>query len=134
MKVTLTYPDDATWLNIRVEQYGEIEPARLGELLTRVLRAELGTPPPSATEGGVCPTCDDQEGDGPDPGYYRKQRYTADELLDEWEFLRGEVNFRDFPARVGISRSAWEQAYHRAQRAGDPRAVRALADRRGRAS
>lgn len=51
-----------------------------------------------------------------------RERYTRDELLDEWEFLRGEVPFQYFAARVGISHAAWERLYFRARAAGDPRA------------
>lgn len=46
------------------------------------------------------------------------------DLLDEWAALRGTVGFRDFPARVGLTYTAWERQFLRAQAAGDPRAVR----------
>lgn len=51
-------------------------------------------------------------------------RIRPDEVLEEWEFLRGTVSFHDFPARVGITAAAWDRMFYRAVKAGDPRAVR----------
>jgi len=47
-----------------------------------------------------------------------------DEVLDEWAFLRGQVGFYEFPAKVGMSVPAWERMFQRARVAGDVRAVR----------
>lgn len=59
------------------------------------------------------------------PTAVKPEPLSRDELLAEWDWLRAEVPFWDFGRRMGISQSAWEQAFTRARRAGDPRARRA---------
>lgn len=64
------------------------------------------------------------ERNGTLPDYPRALR-TRDELLEEWEWMRGQgVGFREFAQRVGMTFTAWDRAYWRARAAGDPRAVR----------
>lgn len=82
---------------------------------------------PAVAARGACATC-----------YCRARRtgtvidlprrnFTRDELLEEWEALRGEVSFRQFHQRVGVSHRTWERAYLRARQDGDPRAVKTAA-------
>jgi len=75
---------------------------------------------------GLCLNCSKriQRGAPVELGPFEQQRMRPNEVLDEWEWLRGEVRWRDFPTRVGISSSNWEQLFARAARLGDPRAVR----------
>jgi hypothetical protein len=67
-------------------------------------------------------------------GLIDKVQRSRDDVLDEWDRLRGYVPFRDFHTRVSMTYEAWERAFLRAQAAGDPRAVRARGERRRRAS
>ncbi len=48
---------------------------------------------------------------------------TAGRALDEWEFLRGEVLWENFGARIRVDQRTWEQWYVRAANKGDRRAV-----------
>ncbi len=57
-----------------------------------------------------------------------REPLSRDELLEEWDWLRGEVPFWDFGRRMRINQAAWERAYQRARAAGDPRAVRARSE------
>lgn len=59
---------------------------------------------------------------------WRPKRWSRDELLDEWVFLRGHVPFEQFAQRLGIKHESWERTFYRAKVAGDPRAVRARND------
>ena len=54
----------------------------------------------------------------------RQPRMTPDEVLDEWEHLRGEVRWIFFHERVGLTAGGWEALFRRAAERGDPRAVR----------
>lgn len=57
---------------------------------------------------------------------YPPTQRSRGELLEEWEWMRGQgVGYREFPARMGMTFAAWERAFLRARKAGDPRAVRA---------
>lgn len=47
----------------------------------------------------------------------------SDYALDEWVYLRGEVEFEHFGARIGVPQKTWDQWYVRAERRGDPRAA-----------
>lgn len=47
---------------------------------------------------------------------------SRDELLSEWEFMRGMVSFDDFSKVMGVTLAAWKCAYSRGEKAGDPRA------------
>jgi len=58
-------------------------------------------------------------------------RYSRDELMYEWDHFRGIVPFKAFHLRLDMNYKAWEQAFARAARAGDPRAVRGRYDRAG---
>jgi len=49
----------------------------------------------------------------------------------EWDHFRGIVPFKAFHLRLDMNYKAWEQAFARAARAGDPRAVRGRYDRAG---
>ena len=51
-------------------------------------------------------------------------RMKPDEILDEWEHLRGEVRWVFFHERVGLTLKSWQSLYHAAAERGDPRAVR----------
>jgi transposase-like protein len=58
------------------------------------------------------------------------ERFTRsrDELLDEWVVLRAEgYTMRQAAERLGMTHAGFQRAYHRARRAGDPRALPALA-------
>lgn len=59
---------------------------------------------------------------------WQPKRHTLEELMSEWEFLRGWVSYEDFGARVGIKQESWERTFQRAKALGDPRAVRARND------
>lgn len=59
---------------------------------------------------------------------YADGRWTNDQLMAEWDFMRGFAAFETFGARVGIKQESWEQAFRRAKAAGDPRARRASND------
>lgn len=78
-----------------------------------------------STARNLCRVCYDAAGrDGTRDNYPRVLR-TRDELLEEWEWMRGQgVGFREFAQRVGMTFTAWDRAYWRARAAGDPRAVR----------
>ncbi|HEY9354652.1 MAG TPA: hypothetical protein VIP28_15425 [Nocardioides sp.] len=72
----------------------------------------------------ACPTCYERaRADGTLIDLPRRY-LSRDELLDEWELLRGQVSFRAFHERVGVSHRTWERAYYRARADGDPRAIR----------
>ena len=58
----------------------------------------------------------------------RPPRWTPDELLDEWVFMRGWTTWEEFGPRVGMKQATWERAFYRASAKGDPRAVRARND------
>ena len=47
-----------------------------------------------------------------------------DEVLDEWEWLRGTVRWRDFHEKVHLSYSGWSKLFADAAERGDPRAVK----------
>lgn len=47
-----------------------------------------------------------------------------DEVMAEWDLMRGILAFEDFPSRVGMTYPAWERMFYRAKAAGDPRAIR----------
>jgi hypothetical protein len=50
-------------------------------------------------------------------------KFTRDELMAEWEILRGEgYSKRQAAERMGISFERFDRAFHRAKAAGDPRA------------
>jgi hypothetical protein len=55
---------------------------------------------------------------------HERVTYSRDELLDEWEAVRGEVSFYAFAERMGMKHATWDQAFRRAAKVGDPRAVR----------
>lgn len=75
---------------------------------------------------GLCHSCRARirRGVPVDIGPVQDARLRPDEVLDEWEFLAGEVRFVDFPARVGITLRTWERIFSQAAKAGDPRAIR----------
>lgn len=79
---------------------------------THPIRKVLGTP-------------DRELGETP---YQPGERWTRDELMAEWDFMRGWVPFEEFGARVGIKQDSWKQAFRRAKAAGDPRARLAACD------
>lgn len=58
---------------------------------------------------------------------YERTKRTRDEVMDYWELLRSEgYSKRQAAARIGMSLEAFDRAFHRARRAGDPRALPAL--------
>lgn len=57
----------------------------------------------------------------PGPGRPPTRR---EEVLTEWEMVRSRVSFREFPALVGMTYTAWERMFYRAKKASDPRAAR----------
>lgn len=54
----------------------------------------------------------------------RQGRMRYDEILDEWEWLRGHVAWQFFGERVGIKFATWRDMFNAAAKAGDPRAVK----------
>lgn len=55
---------------------------------------------------------------------FERTRRTRDELMHDWAMLRDEgYSKRQAAARLGMSLAAFDRAFHRARRAGDPRAV-----------
>jgi hypothetical protein len=60
----------------------------------------------------------------------REKRMSHDEILDEWDWLRGDVPWGLFHERVGIAHETWRDLYYRAARGGDPRAVKHWRDER----
>jgi hypothetical protein len=54
-----------------------------------------------------------------------------DDLLEEWDRLRGYVPFTDAHTRLGVTQAAWRRAYYRALADGDPRARKASTDHPG---
>jgi hypothetical protein len=57
---------------------------------------------------------------------YRRVTYSRDELMCEWELLRREgYSKRAAASRLGLTFEAFDRAFLRARKAGDPRAVAA---------
>jgi hypothetical protein len=55
---------------------------------------------------------------------YPRSTRSRDEVLDEWEMLRGEgYTRRQAAERIGMTFEAFDRALYRARSAGDPRAV-----------
>lgn len=66
---------------------------------------------------------------------FERLNRTRDEVMADWELLRSEgYSKRQAAARLGMSHEAFDRAFHRARRAGDPRAVTHSEQRRERAS
>jgi len=75
---------------------------------------------------GICANCRQRirYGTPVEIGPLEQPRMRPDEALDEWEWFRGEIRWRDFHTKIGVSHSTWEQIFTRAARLGDPRAVK----------
>lgn len=79
----------------------------------------------SAVRGrSACPTCYERARTDGTLIDLPRRYFSRDELLAEWEMFRGQVSFREFHERVGVSHRTWERAYYRARADGDPRAIR----------
>jgi hypothetical protein len=77
---------------------------------------------------GLCEPCYKREDYHGRLDDYPRRTWSREELLDEWELLRGENYTRVQAAeRLGIRPSAFERALQRARAAGDPRAALGLA-------
>jgi hypothetical protein len=70
---------------------------------------------------GLCRPCHQTAGE--DRIDYERVGRSRDELMAEWEILRGEgYTKRQAAERLGMTFEAFDRAYHRARAAGDPRA------------
>ena len=78
----------------------------------------------STHEGrGLCPPCYRQATYTGRLDDYPRRNWSRDELLSEWELLRGEGHTRLQAAeRLGMSALTFDRALWRARAAGDPRA------------
>ncbi|MDN5861228.1 MAG: hypothetical protein L0H84_21705 [Pseudonocardia sp.] len=123
MRLTIGIAEDGRTVTIRADRYGsDIKPAQLARLIAAGLARHAGAP--ATPEHPPRRSTDPATTDADEPPY-RKQRYTPDELLDEWDYMRTTgVRWSDFAARVGISHRCWERVFRRAHADGDPRAVR----------
>ena len=86
--------------------------------------------PGAAVHGGrgLCNACHGKERYHGRLDDYPRRTRSRDELLAEWDLLRGEGHTRVQAAeRLGMHPSAFERALQRARAAGDPRAVLGLA-------
>lgn len=80
---------------------------------------------PSLKGRGLCRSCYDVAVRAGTRADYPPALRSRGELLDEWQWMRSQgVSFREFPGRVGMTFAAWERAFYRARKAGDPRAAR----------
>jgi hypothetical protein len=72
---------------------------------------------------GLCRMCwwyRDQDGTLDD---VERVKFTRDELMTEWDILRGEgYSKRQAAERIGVTYECFDRAYCRARAAGDPRA------------
>ena len=75
---------------------------------------------------GICKNCCQRIRSGAqvELGPVEQPRMRPDEVLDEWEWLRGTVRWADFHEKVGLSSSGWQKLFSDAARRGDPRAVK----------
>lgn len=82
--------------------------------------------PDAAIHGGrgLCVSCYGDKRYNGRLADHPRATWTRDELLDEWELLRGEGTTRLQAAeRLGMTPAAFERALQRARAAGDPRAA-----------
>lgn len=85
--------------------------------------------PDAAIHGGrgLCNSCHARERYHGRLADHPRSTRSRDELLEEWELLRGQGHTRVQAAeRLGMSPSAFERALQRARAAGDPRAARGV--------
>jgi hypothetical protein len=76
---------------------------------------------------GLCDTCRSQARTTGELIDFERFTRSRDELLDDWAVLRAEgYTLRQAAERLGMTQAAFERAYHRARRDGDPRALPAL--------
>lgn len=62
---------------------------------------------------------------------YERRNRIRDEVMVEWELLRGEgYTKRQAAARLGMTFAAFDRAFHRSRRAGDSRAKPAIGQAR----
>lgn len=72
---------------------------------------------------GLCWSCHDHRWYVGTLDEVERLTFSRDELMTEWEILRGEgYTKREAAARIGISLERFDRAFHRAKAAGDPRA------------
>jgi len=77
---------------------------------------------------GLCVSCHGKASHLGQLENYPRRTWSRDELLDEWELLRGEGHTRVQAAeRLGMNPTAFERALQRARAAGDPRAAPGVA-------
>ena len=79
---------------------------------------------------GICHPCQARirYGTPVELGPIEQPRMTPDEVLDEWEWLRGTVPWRDFHTKVGLTFKGWQKLFATAAGQGDPRAVKHPSD------
>jgi hypothetical protein len=77
---------------------------------------------------GLCDSCRSRARANGELIDFERFTRSRDELLDEWVLLRAEgYTMRQAAERLGMAYTAFERAYYRARRDGDPRALPALA-------
>lgn len=99
---------------------------RLASAVAQAVHAALAAAARPGDEPAARPETHSAPGADPDPDAAEtasappRRRFTRDELLEEWEWLRGEVALSDFGRRMRISQQAWERSYQRAHEPGIP--------------